>query len=271
MATGSPNALVAVDVGNTKIHLGVFRDLAGPLPGPLPTLQLHARNDALDPIVAWAKTNAGECGEWIMTSVNSPAAERLSALLAEKLPDVRLTQITHRDAPLAIEVEFPERVGIDRLMAAVATGVLREPRRAAIVICAGTAITVNVVAASGAFQGGAILPGMAMASQILERYTDKLPWIDTDDLRGPPVIGKNTSAALASGIYWGTVGALRQIVEKISATIDAHPQVFITGGDAPRLATQLPAARHVPDLVLSGLAITARSLFARAAAEGGGP
>jgi type III pantothenate kinase len=269
MAIDSPAALVAVDVGNTKIHLGVFRDLAGPMPRPLPTLQLHARDDTLDPIAMWAQTHAGECQQWMMTSVNSPAAERLTAFLAEKLPDVQLTRLTHHDAPLAIEVDFPERVGIDRLMASVAAGALREPRRAAIVICAGTAITVNVVAANGAFQGGAILPGMAMSSQILERYTDKLPWVDTEYLHGPPVIGKNTSAALASGIYWGTVGALTKLIEKIAATIDAHPQVFITGGDAPRLATQLPAARHVPDLVLTGIALTARHLVARAAAESG--
>ncbi len=268
MAKASPTALVAVDVGNTKIHLGVFRESEGGIPRPLPTLQLHARNDVLDPIEAWARTHAGDCAQWMLTSVNAPASLRLAALVAEKLPHVMLKQLTFADAPLPIDVDFPERVGIDRLMAAVAVNSLREPRRAAMVICAGTAITVNFVSASGTFQGGAILPGMAMASQILERYTDKLPWIDTDSLHGPPAIGKNTQAALASGIYWGTVGALTKIIEKIGATSDGHPQVFITGGDAQRLATQLPAARHVPDLVLSGIAITARSVHESSSSVG---
>lgn len=260
MATASPAALVAVDVGNTKIHFGLFGETDDALPRPSSTLFLPARDTQLDPLAPWIRAHASDCSRWLLTSVNSPGTERLRQYLGKHAPQVELTSLTHADAPLVVEVDFPERVGIDRLMAAVAVNTLRDARRAAIVICAGTAITVNLVAASGAFQGGAILPGMAMASQILDRYTDKLPWIDTDFLHGPPAVGKNTQAALASGIYWGTVGALTTIIDKLSASVNGHPQVFITGGDAPRLATQLPAARHVPDLVLSGIAIAARNM-----------
>lgn len=269
MAIASPAAFVAVDVGNTKIHLGIFADVQDALPRPRETLQLLGRDAVLEPVSHWIRTHAGDCHDWVLTSVNSPSAERLESHVAEHYPQVRLTKLTHANAPLAIECEFPEHVGIDRLMAAVAVNALRDTRRPAIVICAGTAITVNLVAATGAFQGGAILPGMAMASQILDRYTEKLPWIDTDFLHGPPAIGKNTQAALASGIYWGTVGALTTIVQRISAATSGQPQVFITGGDAPRLATQLPAAQHVPDLVLSGIAIAARSMRRKSPGEGG--
>ena len=269
MTLHSPASLVAVDVGNTKIHVGVFGPAQGGLPRPLESLQLLGRDATLETLAPWIRTHAGDCDEWMLTSVNSPSAERVESHLVEHFPRVRLTKLTYADAPLVLDVEFPERVGIDRLMAAVAVNALRDARRPAMVICAGTAITVNLVAASGAFQGGAILPGMAMASQILDRYTDKLPWIDTDFLHGPPAVGKNTQAALASGIYWGTVGALTTLIERIAATTGGHPQVFITGGDAPRLATQLPAARHVPDLVLSGIAITAQHLRDKQHGEGG--
>jgi type III pantothenate kinase len=266
MAKVSPVALVAVDVGNTKIHLGTFGESGDTPRRPQATLALHARDESLSRLDDWIRSNAGDCGNWAMTSVNSPAAERFAAHVARHFSHVRITQFISTDVPLAIDVDFPDRVGIDRLMAAVAVNALRDPRHPALAICAGTAITVNLVSADGAFQGGAILPGMAMASQILDRYTDKLPWIDTDFLEGPPAVGKNTEAALASGIYWGTVGALQTLIEKL--TPERDPQVFITGGDAPRLASQLPAARHVPDLVLSGIAITSRCAAQQVAHEG---
>jgi type III pantothenate kinase len=194
-----------------------------------------------------------------MTCVNAPSGQRVESHLAAHLPQVHLAKLTCADVPLKIEVDFPQLVGIDRLMAAVGACALRDGKRPLIVICAGTAITVNLVSAAGAFQGGAILPGMAMASQILQRYTDKLPWIDTQYLHGPSPVGKNTEAALASGIYWGTVGALRSLIDKMSAALDGDPQIFITGGDAPQIASQLPAVEHVEDLVLSGIALTVRS------------
>lgn len=263
-------ALVAIDVGNTMIHLGAFAALDGPLVIPQTKHLLDPRDASQWPsMLAPLRASVCDCSDWRMTSVNSQHAERVKAFVAEHFPQARLTRLTHEHVPLEVEVDAPQLVGIDRLMAAVAAGALRLPNSVAIVICAGTAITVNLVAKSGAFQGGAILPGMAMASQILDRYTDKLPLIDTAFLDNPPVIGKNTEAALASGIYWGTIGALRTIIEKLAQATSSQPHIFLTGGDAPRLATQLPAARHVPDMVLSGIALTVRSLREASPLAGG--
>ena len=97
------------------------------------------------------------------------AAARLSAVLADWAKqsgeDCPIRQLTYRDVPLTIRVDEPARVGIDRLLAALAADRLRQRDRAAIVVDLGTAITVDLVDADGAFAGGAILPGIATSAR----------------------------------------------------------------------------------------------------------
>ena len=94
---------------------------------------------------------------------------------------------------------------------------IRDSDRAAIVVCAGTALVVNVVSAGGAFEGGVILAGFRMLAKALFETADLLPlaeWRSGDE--PPPVIGKNTEAAIQSGLFWGAVGAVREIVDQVA-------------------------------------------------------
>jgi type III pantothenate kinase len=165
---------------------------------------------------------------------------------------------------LAIEVDSPERVGVDRLMAAVAAERLRGSDRAAVVVDLGTAITVDLVTPAGAFAGGAILPGLAMSAQALEEQTDALPHVPLDHWQRPPApLGKSTVPAIEAGLFWGTVGAVRELIGQLSAGCESSPDVFLTGGHAPLVATALAnsvswTVRHVPHLVLAGIAIVGR-------------
>ncbi|MCA9269015.1 MAG: type III pantothenate kinase, partial [Planctomycetales bacterium] len=145
-------------------------------------------------------------------------------------------------------------------MAAAAANRLRDPSRPAIVVDAGTAITVDCLSSTGVFLGGAILPGMRMAAGALDRHTDKLPLVDTSQLDAPPPIGRNTQAAISSGVYWGAVGAVERMCEEFRAVLGSAPQLYLTGGDAPRLALRFADARHVPHLVLAGIALAAQRL-----------
>jgi type III pantothenate kinase len=169
--------------------------------------------------------------------------------------------LSYLNVPLAIRVDAPERVGIDRLLGALAADRLRHRDRAAIVVDLGTAITVDFLAADGAFEGGAILPGIAMSARALAEQTDALPQTTFDRLEQPPApLGKSTVTAIESGLYWGAVGAIREIAAKISAGLDAPADFFITGGASPYLAELLRGSsswtvRHVAHLVLAGIAL----------------
>lgn len=264
--------LIAVDIGNSRMKLGSFAraaEVPAALPEPSETLDLsvvHATG-AFDVsrLGTWCQQHAVDGAEWRVASVHRAAAERLAAAVGNMAAQFRrawaVRQLTYRDVPLAMLVETPERVGIDRLMAAVAADRLRTPERAAVVVDAGTAITVDLVDTNGAFRGGAILPGIAMSAGALEALTDALPRVAMQRIARPPaVLGKSTVAAIESGLYWGTVGAIRELVRRLSESFDGPPDVLLTGGASTVVAEILSASepwwvRHVPHLVLSGIAV----------------
>jgi type III pantothenate kinase len=150
-------------------------------------------------------------------------------------------------------------VGIDRLLDGVAANRLRDPDRPAVVVDVGSAITVDLVSREGAFLGGAISPGIAMSARALHEFTDLLPLIDMSELTlPPPALGTSTVSAMRSGLFWGAVGAIRQLIECLTADAASEPEVFLSGGAGPAVASLLgKPARHVPHLTLGGIALVA--------------
>ena len=253
-AQGMP--LVAVDVGNSALHVGLFRpESTCAFPRPEYPLQLSNSDATLDALRDWAMALPSRPATWCIASVNERASDKLKSWLEQEAAGDSVRMISHHDCGLPVNVEYPQRVGIDRLMAVVAAKQLAGDKPA-IVIDAGTAITVDLLA-DGAFQGGAILPGMKMSAAALDRYAEKLPLVHTSGMAQPDVVGRNTADAMKSGMFWGTVGAIEQLTRRIAEGLLPTPHVFITGGDAPALAKHLPQAEHVPDLVISGIALTA--------------
>jgi type III pantothenate kinase len=159
--------------------------------------------------------------------------------------------------PLTINVDSPRTVGVDRLLNAVAANVIRPPATAMIIIDSGTATTVDVVSTSGAFEGGAILPGFQLCSRALHQYTALLPRIANDELAGaaPRPLGKNTRDAIRSGLFWGQLGAVKELLQHLGGQLPGVPFTVVTGGAGRLLVPQLPHAVHEPFLALQGLAI----------------
>jgi type III pantothenate kinase len=271
--------LVAVDIGNSRIKLGRFGPVTGPrsggaatrsLPEPVDTLDLPLTNRAGEfdsaPLARWCSAADVGNATWLVASVHRGAAERLTAAVGAL---TKLKLLTYRDVPLTLAVDTPERVGIDRLLGALAANYLRRPDRAAIVIDMGTAITVDLLTAAGEFAGGAILPGLATSAHALEQQTDALPHVDIERWKSPPQpLGKATVPAIESGLFWGAVGAIRELVERLSSDATSPPDVFVTGGSSQLVAEQLVATHrlaveHLPHLVLSGIAIASQTDVAR--------
>jgi len=251
--------IVAVDIGNSRIKFGIFEAVGGTgLPEPLDVFEQAAIADFTQLPALLQQAAAGPY-TWWMCSVNRPAAIRLDQWLEATKKHATLRRLTHDLLPLAVEVQHPEHVGMDRLAGAVGANRIRESSRAAIVIDLGSAITVDLVSAAGVFLGGAILPGIGMSARALHEFTDQLPEIAMHELDEPPLaLGKNTADAMRSGLYWGAVGAIRELITRLGADLDVRPQVFLTGGAAPAVAHLLgPDVQHVPHLVLGGIAVAA--------------
>ncbi len=252
--------LLAVDIGNTSIKLGWFaNDAADAWPQPERTLTISTRD-----VASWQVLEQlpPEIAAWYVGSVQREAEAKLARWVEHHRPGDTYRKLANAELPIRIEVDFPDRVGTDRLLAAVAVNALRDAKRPAIVIDAGSAVTVDLVSADGAFQGGVIWPGRAMMAQVLAGNTDALPLITAPLEDGPPaIVGKSTDKAIKSGLFWGNVGAVREFVAQMRNQLPQPPQVFVTGGDAKRLARYAcDEAVQVSDLVLAGIVLSAKAL-----------
>lgn len=161
------------------------------------------------------------------------------------------------ELPLSVHLDAPEQVGIDRLLNAVAGNVLRPAHRSLVIVSSGTATTIDFVSQTGAFEGGAILPGFSLAARALHDYTAFLPLIPAEELAGipPEPLGRTTRSAMQSGIYWGQVGAVKEMVARLGGTKSV---LILTGGGSPILAPHfLSDALFQPELCLQGLALVA--------------
>jgi type III pantothenate kinase len=284
--------LIAVDVGNSRIKLGLFPQAeADGLPQPDSTFHLTGQLPEFDQLDAWlatlvvppsgGTTSAGgtagfahpsgiaatpDAGlfRWHIGSVNRPAASRLIDWLRDYREEDEIRMVTSGDLPLIVDLPRPDRVGVDRLLDGLAANYLRAPGHPAVVVDVGSAITVDLLDAEGAFRGGAILPGIAMSARALHEFTDLLPSIDMAELaESPPALGRNTVAAMRSGLFWGAVGAVRQLVEQLAGDAgrrgtagEVEVEVFVTGGAGPVVAQLMgKKSQYVRHLTLAGIAL----------------
>lgn len=246
--------LIAVGIGNTTIKLGVAEAATDQWQ------LMHEWDTAEFDLSEVAGELPTESCRWRVASVQRAAEQTLRQWQQASRSHDDYLALSHKDLPLEINVESPERVGMDRLIAAVAANQRRERQRPAIIVDAGTAITVDLVDADGVFQGGVILPGFRLSARALADGTDLLPNVDaTFRTEVPPVIGKSTTAAIRSGLFWGGVGAIRELVARTAAELHSSPQIFVTGGDAERVTGYIADdAQFVSDLVLRGIVLASR-------------
>ncbi|MFV2070752.1 MAG: type III pantothenate kinase [Pirellulales bacterium] len=258
------HSLIAVDIGNSQIKFGWYLSaVADTFIEPIRTVDLAGQPFDPNRLATWLVPPSAETvrtsypTEWLVASVNRPAMEGLFAWAHDFDARIRIRELVADDLTLEVAVPAVHRIGIDRLAAAVAVNRLRDAARPAIVIDLGTAITVDVVSSHGAFAGGAILPGIGMSARALAEQTDQLPELPLDRLEDPPApVGTSTEAAIRSGLFWGAIGAMRELITRMEAELPTKPQLYVTGGAAPAVVELLGSeARYVPHLVLGGIAV----------------
>jgi type III pantothenate kinase len=246
------NADVVADIGNTRVKWG--RCAAG-------AVAEVASLSPDEPSTWQAQLDAWELRmplRWAVTGVHPGRVERLDAWLRERGDTVRVIN-DPRELPLRVALERPERVGIDRLLDAVAANSRRPVGTPAVVIDAGSAVTVDWIDETGAFQGGAILPGLRLMAQSLHDYTALLPLVEPPR-RPPPLPGKGSSAAIEAGVYWAVVGGVAALFVEYTKRSKTPPVAYFTGGDAPALLEEIPWGEHWPAMTLEGIRLTAEVL-----------
>jgi type III pantothenate kinase len=257
----SSKPLIAVDIGNSRVKLGLFEggtDALG-LPQPSATQIIEPALNEPD-FRAWLGRCPASC-QWLIASVQrTTAANLLARLDREGITSYRLLRAV--DLPLKTLVPEPEKVGMDRLADAVAANFLRQPGQGAVIVDVGSAITVDSVNAGGAFVGGAILGGIGLSARALHEFTDLLPKLDMHELHEPPpVLGSDTMAAMRSGLFWGALGSIRELSMRQMREVPAN-HLFLTGGAGPAVADFLREGASypveiVPHLTLAGIALSA--------------
>jgi type III pantothenate kinase len=256
---------VVVDVGNTRIKWGRCSQNGPPLRDytSLPAEDSGAWQRQIE---QWGLPSAAT---WVVTGVHPARRDSLAEWLRRRGDHVRVID-SPEQLPLRVLLDEPQKVGIDRLLNAVGvnyhrsqlTGLpgLDPPGVPAVIISAGTAVTVDLVDGSGAFCGGAILPGFHMMARALHEHTALLPPIDPfEGSVVPELPGTTTIAAMKAGVFWAVAGGARALVERYAEGAGQPPDVWVKGGDGFRVAAAV-GGTFTPDLALLGLRLTAESL-----------
>ncbi len=133
---------------------------------------------------------------------------------------------------MAIHYDNPQEVGADRIANSVAA--FEKYGGPCIVVDFGTAITFDAISEKGEYLGGVIAPGIGISSEALFQHAARLPRVE---IREPQrVIGTNTVVSMQSGLFYGAVGMMDGILDRMCATMGAKTKVIATGGQAPLVA-----------------------------------
>jgi type III pantothenate kinase len=252
------NMLLTVDIGNSCISAGVFD--AGDMKAVFSLSTVLGRtSDEYGILLKEALSSAG-IGPGMVKAVIAcsvvPSLVPVMRRAINRYIGPEPVFVSEDVAPrIKALVDAPLEVGADRLVNALAA--YRRFNCALIVVDIGTAATFDLVSVDGSFMGGAIAPGPGLAAKALFEKTAKLPMVDVVKTSG--VIGKNTSSAMCSGIFWGFAAMVDGMIERMAG--EAHPtgqrpMTVATGGFAGLFA---PVCRHIDAtdeyLTLKGLKI----------------
>lgn len=156
---------------------------------------------------------------------------------------------------LKVLVDRPDEVGADRLVNAVSA--FDRYGGPLIVVDFGTATTFDIIDAKGSYLGGVIAPGVNLSLEALHMAAAKLPRVDIK--KTERVTGKDTVAAMQSGIYWGYVSLIEGLVARLRAEHGADVEVIATGGLAPLFTEAVSCIKQSdPELTLRGLLLVHR-------------
>ena len=228
--------LLAIDIGNTNITLGLYEDEILRMTARLATdARKTADEYAIDikDVLELHGEDASGVEDCIISSVVPAVGSAVSSAVALLCDTVPLMLGPGVKTGLNIKIDNPAQLGAD--LAAGAVGALHESTMPCIIIDMGTATTISVLDSNGAFLGGTIGAGVRMTQRALAEGTAVLPAIGM----APPksVIGKNTVDCMQSGIILGAAAMLDGLIDRIEEELGESATVVATGGLSKEIIT----------------------------------
>ena len=276
--------LLALDVGNTNTVLGLYRLDEEPTGPALATQALTAEMPV--PVASREGVDSRLAAHWRVTTHRAQTSDEYGVLFVNlfNMHGISVDQVKHiiissvvppvestlrrvcekyfHLQPLFVEpgiktgmpvlVDNPTELGADRLVNAIAA--YERYGGPCIVVDFGTATTFDVISAKGEYLGGAISPGLGISADALFARAARLGRVDIK--RPAKVIGTNTVTHLQSGLYFGYIGLVDGIIERMGAELGSQPRVIATGGLARQISGDSRYIAQIDDmLTLDGLRI----------------
>lgn len=251
--------ILVIDIGNTNIVLGTYRDEKLIAEWRLSTDLLRTADEYGIQVINLFEANKLEISMIegvIVSSVVPSIMYSIEHMIRKYFNTNPIVVGPGVKTGINIKYDNPKEVGADRIVNAVAAHYIY--RKALIIIDFGTATTFCAVKKNGDYLGGAICPGIKISSEALFQKAAKLPRVEL--VKSPSIIGKNTIASMQAGIVYGYIGQVDYIVNRMKYEMiqmgEEDPFVVATGGLAKLISEETKNVDIVnPFLTLEGLRI----------------
>jgi type III pantothenate kinase len=247
--------LLAFDIGNTTIAIGLFRGRK-----LVKSWKIKTDSDKTSDEYGAILLNLMQVGGLAPGKVTGAIVSSVVPPLTPVIEEMCLAYFSMTASVVGpglktgmpILYESPLEVGADRITAAVAA--FEKYGGPLIVLDFGTATTFDAISAKGEYLGGAIAPGIRISAEALYLKTAKLPRIE---IRKPKrAIGRTTVSSMQSGLYFGYIGLVTNTIREIRKELGGSARVIATGGFGGQVVPELAEIEaYEPDLVLEGLRI----------------
>lgn len=247
--------LLVIDIGNTNIVFGVYRDDALVNHWRVSTVLERTADEyaiLLNSLLYFEKIRLNDIDSVIISCVVPPLLMPFQSICGKYVGVQPLIVGPGIKTGMPIQYENAQEVGADRIVNAVAG--YEKHKRALIIVDFGTATTFDYVTPKGEYAGGAIAPGMMISLDALFERASKLPRVEL--VKPKDVIGRNTVSAMQAGIVYGYISLVDGIVARMKGTVNTNPLVIATGGLAGIVFQESQSIDEVDEfLTLKGLKI----------------
>ena len=240
-----------IDIGNTNIDFVNFNKLTNKYSNKFTVDTPDIIKGRLDSVNKKIRKNFYKGA--LCSSVVPNAFNKLKKILKKKNVDLNEIKDRNLNLPIKIKLRKPKQVGSDRVVNAIAA--FKIYKKNSIIIDFGTATTFDVIV-KNTYVGGMITPGINLSLKVLKEATAKLPLIKLKKTN--KYIGKDTVSAMNNGMYWGYIGLIKELVQKIIKETKKKYLVIFTGGLANIFFSSFPFKDKVIDqqITLKGIAET---------------
>jgi type III pantothenate kinase len=245
--------LLAIDVGNTQTHIGMFRGEELVESWRFATWRESTADELAalcSDLLALRDLRLRDVDAAIVSSVVPQLAQEYGSLSDRYLDGALAVVGPGLRSGMPIRTEIPQELGADRLVNAVAA--YERYAAACVVVDFGTAITYDAVSGDGEYLGGIISPGIEISLEALAVRAARLPKVDLDEPR--ELIGRTTESAIQSGVVYGFAGQVDGILERLRRELGEDAAAVATGGMASAIVPFCENIDQVDELLtLTGL------------------